>query len=166
MKRLLFLFSFAILALTAMANEEQQQDQRHRFNPTEFVAKMEAYITQRAGFTKEEAEKFYPIFHEMKGKQRDLNRKAQWLKRQAPQGDDKAYAETIQKITEMEIQVAKLSDHYYKKMCKAVPAQKVWKAMQADDAFTRDMLNAFNRGREQWNREHGKDRGKPNPNRK
>ena len=134
---------------------EETQDQRPRFNPAEFVARMESFITQRACFTKEEAERFYPIFHEMKGKQRELNRKAQWLKRKGPQeASDKAYAETIAKITALEIRVAELSESYYKKMCKEVPAQKVWKAMQADDDFTRDMLNEFHRGREQ----HGKDR--------
>lgn len=159
MKRIFFLFSFVLLSLSAMASEEMQ-DQRPRFNPAEFVAKMEAYITQRACFTKEEAERFYPIFHEMKGKQRELIRKAQWLKRQGPQGGDKAYAETIAKITSLEIQVAKLSESYYKKMCKEVPAQKVWKAMQADDAFTRDMLNQFNRGWQQRGKDRGPNRGK------
>lgn len=145
MKKTLMLFSLFAFCITMMA----QQPQRGKFNPQEFKAKLESYVTQEAGFTQAEAQAFYPIYFEMKGKQRGLQRKIFQLKKNAPTADasDNEFAITIQKIKDLGVEMAQLEVSYYKKMCQAVSPQKVYKAMCAEDQFHRKMLENFDGGR-------------------
>ena len=121
------------------------QQRQGKFNPDEFKARLESYVTQEAGFTQAEAQAFYPIYHEMKGKQRKLQRDIFQLKKDAPQAgaSDNEFAITIQKIKDLGVEMAKLEVNYYKKMCQAVSPQKVYKAMCAEDKFHRKMLEDF-----------------------
>lgn len=140
MKKLILSFTFMLFGLTMMA----QQQQRGKFKPDEFKAKLEAYVTQEAGFNSTEAQAFYPIYFEMKGKQRGLQRQIFQLKKNAPQtGADKDYALIIQKIKDLGVEMAQLEVSYYKKMCQVVSPQKVYKAMCAEDRFHRKMLEEF-----------------------
>lgn len=136
------------------------QPSRGKFNPEEFKAKLEQFVTSKAGFTQSEAQAFYPIFHEMKEKQRDLQFQIFQLKRNAPAPGtaDKDYETVIMKITTLNSEIAATEATYYKKMCKAVPARKVYLAMSAEDVFHRQMLDRFNR-------QHNQGRSQHNPNR-
>lgn len=127
------------------------QHQRGKFNPEEFKARLENYVTSEAGFSQDEAQAFYPIYFEMKDKQRQLQRKIFWLKKNAPcdNADDKDFAIAIQKIKDLGVEMAQLEVTYYQKMCKVVPPAKVYRAMCAEDRFHRKMLEDF---------EHGKNR--------
>ena len=144
MKKTFMLLSLLVFSITMMA----QQNGRGKFNPEEFKAKLESYVTAEAGFTQAEAQAFYPIFFEMKGKQRQLQRKIFQLKKNAPASDasDNDFAITIQKIKDLGVEMAQLEVTYYKKMCQAVSPQKVYKAMCAEDQFHRKMLENFNGG--------------------
>lgn len=124
------------------------QQGRGKFNPQEFKAKLESYVTKEAGFTQNEAQAFYPIYFEMKGKQRGLQRKIFHLKQNASTANtsDNDYAATIQKIKDLGVETAKLEVTYYKKLCQVVSPQKVYKAMCAEDKFHRQMLEDFGGG--------------------
>ena len=54
--------------------------------PEEFRAKQKAYITEKAGLTKEEAAKFFPIYFELQDRKKQLNDEAWKLLRK---GKDK-----------------------------------------------------------------------------
>ncbi|MBQ6191914.1 MAG: hypothetical protein IJK51_06415 [Bacteroidaceae bacterium] len=143
MKRIILSF-LLLLAPCSLLLINAQQQQRGKFNPQEFKAKLEAYVTAEAGFTQSEAQVFYPIYFEMKGKQRGLQRQIFQLKKNAPQaGDDKDYTIIIQKIKDLGVEMAKLEVNYYKKMYAVVSPQKVYKAMCAEDKFHRKMLEGF-----------------------
>ena len=43
-----------------------------KFSPKEFRTNLERFITKHAGFTSEESQAFYPLYHEMKDRQRDV----------------------------------------------------------------------------------------------
>ena len=124
------------------------QPQRGKFNPQEFKAKLESFVTKEAGFTQAEAQAFFPIYFEMKGKQRGLQRQIFQLKNHAPANgaSDNDYASKIQKIKDLGVEMAQFEVTYYKKMCQAVSPQKVYKAMCAEDKFHRDMLENFGGG--------------------
>ena len=140
MKKILLSLSFLLFGIVMMA----QQQQRGKFKPEEFRAKLESYVTAQAGFNTSEAQTFYPIYFEMKGKQRGLQRQIFQLKKNAPQtGDDKDYALIIQKIKDLGVEMAQLEVTYYKKMCKVLSPAKVYKAMCAEDQFHRKMLEEF-----------------------
>mgnify|MGYP001535159812 CR=1 FL=1 len=53
-----------------------------RLSPAEFRAKQKAYITEKAGLTKEEAVKFFPLYFELQDKKKEQNDKAWKLIRQ------------------------------------------------------------------------------------
>jgi len=146
MKKIVFtlLLLFASCSLSFMM---AQQQQRGKFNPEMYKAQLESYITDEAGFTPAEAQAFYPIYHEMKDKQRQLQRRIFWLKKNPPaaNADDKDFAITIQKITDLNVEMAQLEVNYYKKMCSVVSPRKVYVAMQAEDRFHRNMLEEFGR---------------------
>ena len=141
--------SIIILICTAMSvSFALAQQGRGKFNPQEFKAKLESYITREAGFTQNEAQAFYPIYFEMKGKQRGLQRKIFQLKQNAATANtsDNDYAATIQKIKDLGVETAQLEVTYYKKLCQVVSPQKVYKAMCAEDKFHRQMLEGFGGG--------------------
>ena len=43
-----------------------------RLSPAEFRARQKAYITEKAGLTKEEAARFFPLYFELQDKKKDL----------------------------------------------------------------------------------------------
>ena len=141
MRKVILIFYMLVFGITMMA----QSQQRGKFNPEEFKAKLESYVTSQAGFTQSEAQAFYPIYHEMKGKQRQLQHRIYRFKNNTPteNADDKDFALIIQKIKDLGVEIAQLEVNYYKKMCNAVSPQKVYKAMCAEDKFHRKMLEDF-----------------------
>lgn len=149
-KSLIILFSCLLSASMMMA-----QHQRGKFNPEEFKAKLESFITGEAGFSEAEAQAFYPIYHEMKGKQRQLQREIFGLKKEMKNDEvsEKDYAATIQKIKELGVEMAEIEAEYYKKLCGTVSPKKVYRAMQAEDRFHRKMLEDFGHARNH-RREH------------
>ena len=141
MKQTILSICLLLFSITMVA----QQPRQGKFNPQEFKAKLENYVTAEAGFTPAEAQAFYPVYFEMKGKQRQLQRQIFQLKKNAPQtGADKDYAIIIQKVKDLGVEMAKLEVNYYKKLCTVVSPAKVYKAMCAEDQFHRNMLEGFN----------------------
>ncbi len=144
-KSLLFILFLLCTTLTVQA-----QPERGKFNPEEFRAKLEEFITRKADLTNTEAQTFFPIFHKMKEEQRTLQTEMFKLKRNRSEENnlsEKDYANKIQRICELNTKMAEIQESYYKKMYKAVPAQKVYKAMLAEDAFHRMMLRQFDQRR-------------------
>ena len=134
-----------LICALALSTALAAQPHRGKFNPEEFKARLENFITAETGFTPAEAQAFYPIYHEMKEKQRNLQREIFRLKKNAPDSNasDKDFALVIQKIKDLGAEMAGLEVTYYKKMCKAVSPRKVYAAMQAEDKFHRKMLEEF-----------------------
>lgn len=136
-----------LICTLALSTILAAQPRREKFNPEEFKAKLENFITTKAGFTSAEAQAFYPTYHEMKDKQRKLQREIFQLKKDAPNNNasDKDFTLVIQKITDLEVEMASIKVTYYKKMCENVSPRKVYAAMQAEDKFHREMLEGFRR---------------------
>ena len=112
-----------------------------KFSPKEFRTNLERFITKHAGFTSEESQAFYPLYHEMKDRQRDVQHSIFKLKEGLkPNASEEDYAKTIPSITSRNRKKSQMEETYYKKMCQAVPASKVYQAMLAEDKFHRQML--------------------------
>ena len=62
---------FAVLPIIAQGQNKHKES----FNHDEFRKKMELFITEEAGLSPEDAQKFFPIFREMKEKQMKLGHK-------------------------------------------------------------------------------------------
>ena len=145
MKKIFILITIQLCAsLCNMAHHE-----RWKFNPEEFRAQLEEFITKKAEFTSTEAQSFFPIFHQMKEEQRKLQKEIFTLKRipKDVSPTEKEYSNKIQQICELNTKMAQVQENYYKKLSKAVPAQKVYKAMLAEDIYHRMMLRQFDQRR-------------------
>jgi len=139
-----------LLALPVLA----QNDKRPRFSPEEFRTKLESFIAQRASLCQSEREKIFPIYHEMKEKQRELQRKEYQLKYRTlkPDSPEKDYQEALEKIANLHIEAAKIESTYYKKMCKVISPKKVYNIILAEDAFHREMLQRFSKPQQDKNK--------------
>lgn len=122
----------------------QKNEPKEKFSPEEFQKNLEEYIVRETGMTVLEASQFFPLFHELHDKQREMNQKIMKLKRkgQKDKYTDMDYAERVEKICELKVESAEMEKDYYKKMCRKVNPQKVFEAMHAEDRFYR---NAFAR---------------------
>lgn len=141
MKRLLFIVLFVTVA---SSNAIAQQQGGRRLSPAEFAAKMEAEITQKVGLTADEGKRLFPIFHEMKAKQHELMKQLGRLKKPECGLSDKDAKERVMQIKRLQSKLAELEETYYKKMCDAIPASKVYLVMMEEDRFHREMLSRFN----------------------
>ncbi len=121
------------------------QAPRKGFSPKDFIKNLESFIVCEACLTPSEATAFFPIYHEMHSKQRSIEWEIRDLrKRKLPANStDKDYLQLIKEINKLKIKSAELEETYYKKMCKAISAQKVHAAMQAENKFHRRMLRKF-----------------------
>ena len=139
--------SCIVIMMMAMLTSAIAQPKGERFSPKEFRAHLEEFISKEAGLTASEGKAIFPIFHEMKEKQFKAQDKIFRLKRNGPASNasDKEFANAIQKIKNLEVEKAETEEEYYKKMCKVIPARKVFLVMRAEDKFHRRMLNNFNR---------------------
>lgn len=118
---------------------QQQGRQQPKFDPQEFTKRMEGYIAMKAGLSREESDKFFPIYREFKQKQRELTFKQQRLQREKP-ANDKDYDNVITQIAELSVQIAKLEQTYYPKLCKVITAKKMYNVLQAENDFHRDLV--------------------------
>ncbi len=143
------LFIAALAALFLSLGTANAQPKKPRFSPADYKQKMENYLTKEAAFSPEEAQKFFPIFRELRDKQRTLNKEMHQLKRNTKEATatEKDYRELLDKLYDLKEKVADLESDYVEKMCKAVPASKVYKALNAESRFHRKMLQKWEKGK-------------------
>ncbi len=150
------LFIAALATLFLSLGTANAQPKKPRFSPADYKQKMENRLIKDAALTPEEAQKFLPLFHELRDKQRTLNKEIHQLRRNT-KGEtttEKDYQELLEKVYELKEKSAELERDYVKKMYKVVPASKVYKALNAESRFHRQMLQKFN------------NKGKKNPHQK
>lgn len=135
----------AAIGLCLLTLQLVAQPKPERFSPREYARELETYIVQQACLTPSEAEAFFPLFHELRDKQRAINWQILEIKKQKPTPDNtnKDYYNRLNKINDLIIEAAELEGEYYRKMCKAVSAQKVYNAILSEDNFHRRMLKRF-----------------------
>lgn len=138
MKRIAFVALMALFTMNLWAQQTQGAG-KPRFDPQEFQQRMEEALTRQAGLTADEAKAFFPIYQEMKDKQRAISVQIHQLKIQC-QPDEAAYTTTITKIKQLLVESAQLEQNYYRRLLEVVPASKVFKVMKAEDDFHRRMV--------------------------
>ena len=128
MKKLLVSAVLMMMFVLGVNAEEQQ-----KFSPEKFQADLEQYITNEAGFTPEEAAKFFPLYREMQKKQRVVYNKA-------------SSKRAIQRRDQYEIELRSIQQTYHNKFLKVVSATKVYKSIIAEDKFHRHAFRNWGQG--------------------
>lgn len=103
----------------------QNKDPR-KFNPKEFQQRFEAFTTEQAGFTKDEATKFFALFNAMKDKERALYRQKNEITRKTDlkKATDKEITMALNKMTVIDANMAKLEQEFTKNARKVVSDRK------------------------------------------
>lgn len=114
-------------------------------SPTEFRAKQKAYIIEKAGLTKEEATKFFPLYFELQDKKKELNDKAWGLIRQGKDENttEAQYDVIMEGIYDARIAADRLDKTYFAKFRKILSAKKIYLIQKAEMRFHRDLLKGM-----------------------
>lgn len=134
-----------IMCLTTGIQAQEKNPQR--LSQEEFRAKQEAFITQKAELSKEEASKFFPLFFELQNQKKALNDKAR--KRIKPEQKaeitDAQYESFLNNMYDSRIRAAELDKEYYNKFKQILSAKKIYKVQQAEMRFKRNLLKGMNK---------------------
>ena len=119
-----------------------QAQKKPGFSKEEFRAKQEAYLTQKAELTAEEAGKFFPIYFELQDRKKAIHDKA-WQKARKgknPNTTDAEYEEIVDEIAHARLESDKLDIEYLNRFKKILSPKKLFKLQRADIKFHRDLL--------------------------
>lgn len=125
-----------IIILLMLAHISAPAQNRPKFNPQKFEAELEQYITTEACLSPQEAAEFFPLYKEMRKKQRSYFLKADQY-RHIDYRDDKLCEKAIRELDDIEIQMKKIQQSYHAKFLKQLPAGKVLKIWRAEEKFHR-----------------------------
>ena len=132
MKRTIILL-FVITAFIGGALAQNKSTQQH-MSATEFREKQQAFITEKADLTKEEATKFFPLYFQLQDKKKELNDKAWALIREGKEENlsETQYNQILENIYDTRIATAELEKNYYLKFKQILPAQKIYMIQKAE----------------------------------
>ena len=130
----------------AQNEQRQEQWQRQRqFSPELFNQQQEQFVTKEAGLTPAEAQKFFPMMHEMLNKQREINTKIQHYYAQCfGDKDEREYEEIINKVIALEVESRKIEQTYYKKFHTVLSWKKIYRVRFALSRWNMEVLKMFN----------------------
>lgn len=114
--------------------------------PEEFRAKQKAFITERAGLTKEEAAKFFPVYFELQDRKKQLNDEAWKLIRSGKneKTTEAQYGEILEGVYDARIASDRLDKTYFEKFKKILPCKKIYLVQRAEMRFHRELLKGMN----------------------
>lgn len=118
------------------------QQKKDKCSEEEFRAKKEAYLCKQAGLTKEEAEKFFPVYYELQQQKREINGTA-WnnaKKGKDSQATEEEYKDIIEGFIEAEEKKNELDKEYFKKYRQVLSCKKIYLILRAEIKFHRNML--------------------------
>lgn len=145
MKRLIILL-FIICGFTPLLWAMDGCNQE-RLSPEEFRARQKAFIIEKAGLTKEEAAKFFPVYFELQDKKKAMNDKAWGLLRKGK--DEKTteaqYAEIMEAVYDTRIASDNLEKTYYEKFKKILSCKKIYLIQKAEMRFHRELLKGMHK---------------------
>ncbi len=114
-------------ALRAMGSPNQH------LSPKEFRAKQQAFITEKAGLTQEEAAKFFPVYFELQDRKKQLNDEAWKLLRSGKdeKTTDTQYGEILEGVYDARIASDRLDKTYFEKFKKILSCKKIYLVQRA-----------------------------------
>lgn len=120
---------------------QQKERPRHRrhFNPEQFRREIEEHIMREAKLTPAEAKEFFPVFMEMKEKQRNIERKVGMAYRRASHATvtDDDCRRVLREVEKLKQKQLRVESSYMHRLEKIVSPAKLIRVIQADRSFGR-----------------------------
>lgn len=157
MKKLYKIIIILLLTIAPTLASAQNNNGKHRFSPEEYAQQCDAYITREAGLTSSEAQKFFPLFHQMKDEQRKLHESIFNLYRKTKKQElsESEAREMLEQTNQMLKKQITIEENYQKKFLKVVSATKLIKIKIAEKKFERKTLgNMFQKGPNKQGKKH------------
>ena len=139
------LVCFICLTLNLMNGFAQEPQ---KFSPEKFQADLEQFIAKEAALTKEESDKFFPLYREMQQKQRAVFGKVRQEGRVKPT-DDASCKKLVQRRDEVELELKKIQQTYHNKFFTVLSASKVFDVLRAEERFHRRAFRNWGQGFQQ-----------------
>lgn len=119
--------------------------QQERLSPEEFRAKQQAYLTEKAELTPDEAAKFFPIYFELQDRKKQLNDEAWNLLRQGKEAStsEARYGEIMEGVYDARIAADRLEKTYFEKFKKILSCKKIYLVQKAEMRFHRELLKSM-----------------------
>lgn len=118
------------------------------FSPEEYRQRQQDFMIEKSGLTKEESDKFFPIYFELQQKKNEINAKSrQSVNTSSEHGQltDEDYTRMIDNLADAKLQTAKLEKEYLEKFKKVVPASKLLRLQIAETQFGSEMIKEMQR---------------------
>ncbi len=140
MKKLIILLNMVMLSIGTQLQAADNSQQR--MNKEEFRAKQQAFITEKAKLTREEANKFFPIYFELQDKKKILNDEAWQLMRKGREEKttEAQYEEILEGVYKSRLSSAQLEQTYLEKFKKILSCKKIFLVQRAEMRFHRELL--------------------------
>lgn len=115
---------------------------QHRLSREEFRAKQQAYITEKAGLTSQEAARFFPVYFELQDRKRSLNDEAWSLLRKGKEAEttEAEYEEIMEGVYDARLAIDRLDKTYFDKFKKILSCKKIYLVQKAEMRFHRELL--------------------------
>ena len=128
-----------VACLFCMPTFAQKKD---KYTESEFRAKKQAYIAQKAELTPAESEKFFPLYFEFQNKKKEINKHAWNLAKQgkASETTDLEYEEIIDNFFDDQEAIVKLEREYINKYRKILSDKQIYRVYWAEFKFNRNMI--------------------------
>ena len=137
MKRYYLYLFFTLLCVCIHA-----QKTKNSCSEEEFRAKKQAYLTEQAGLTEEEAAQFFPVYYELQALKKQVNRKA-WTearKGKNPETTEAEYENILLSFIDAEEKNCNLDKEYLKKYQSILSNKKIYMVLRAEIKFNRNMV--------------------------
>lgn len=124
-----------------------------KFDPAQFEADLEQFVTTEARLTPAESAEFFPLYREMRKKQMAYfcdHRRWHYI----DEADDKACADAIRRLDNNDIEIKRLQQAYHEKFLHILPASKVYRIIKAEDKFHRQQFKRIHANGKR-HRQHG-----------
>jgi len=142
MKRILLICLALCIALGVAAQEKKPA--REKFSPERFDRKLEDFVIREVKLTPLEAQKFFPLLHEMHDKQRkNLDKGRAVMASVGEKSTEAQYADALNKAMECEVANKKLEKEYLRKFHDVLSWEKIYKVKRALDRFHMEVLRRF-----------------------
>lgn len=133
MKKSLLTLLFAFAAISMVAQPP------HKFDPEQFQAELEKFITAEVSLSQAESTVFFPVYRELRKKQRNIFEQIKRHKHLKPT-DNKTAAEAIKQQDKLELEMKELLKDYHIKFMTLLPATTVFQILKAEDKFHRQLF--------------------------
>ena len=133
---------YFILIVACMLCLPATAQNKSKYSKSEFRAKKQAYMAEKAGLTEEESEKFFPLYFEFQDKKKEINKDAWETAKKGikPDTTDQEYKEIIDNFITDQEAIAKLEREYIEKYRKVLSDKKIYMLYWAEIKFSRNML--------------------------